>query len=176
MRILDRVLSAVLALALLAGGVVVAVEILLAGVDRGPWVVPYDRWREWAATTAWSNGEARLLWIALLAAGLGLLVVALWRRRPASLPLAPGPAGVAAELDRRGTERWLGERAGRVEGVSQARARVRATAVRVRAESVTTDGAEVRRRAADTVARHLGELGLARPLRVKAEVRSRRSP
>ena len=44
MRVVNRVIAAVLALALLVGGLLVAVEIVVAGFDRRPWVLPHDRW------------------------------------------------------------------------------------------------------------------------------------
>ncbi|CAN5669191.1 hypothetical protein BH20ACT1_BH20ACT1_12480 [soil metagenome] len=174
MPIANRVLATVLALALLVSGAVMAVEILLASVDRGPWLAPYDTWWEWATTTPWSHGDARLLFAVLAGIGLGLVVVELRRHRPVSLPMVPAASGVVAELDRRGVERWLADRAARVEGVSRAEAEVGTRAVHVRAASVASDSGGVEQRTRETVTRPLAELALARPLRVKVEVQSRR--
>lgn len=90
-RVINRALCAVLALALLVAGLVVISEIVLAGLNRGPWLVPHDRWWRWATTTAWSDRGARLLFAGLVLAGLVLLTLEAWRRRSSSLPLAPGP-------------------------------------------------------------------------------------
>ena len=173
-RVVNRVLCAVLALALLVAGLVVIIEIVLAGLQRGPWLVPHDRWWRWATTTAWSHRSARLLFAGLVLTGLVLLTLEVRRRHPSSLPLAPGPGGVASELDRRDVERWLAEWAGRVEGVTEAQAEVRNRVVRVRAGSVGGDTGAAQQRTRDTLARHLEELGLARPLAVKVDVRSKR--
>lgn len=174
LRPLNRVLCALLALLLLVGGLLVAVEILLAGLDRSPWLVPHDQWRDWATTTSWSQREARLLFVGLAVVGLALLLVELWRRRPSSMPLAAGPGGVASDLDRRGIERWLAERVRRVEGVSQAQAEVGARVVRVRAGSVGGDAAAVEQRIREMVRGSLEELALGRTLQAKVDVTSRR--
>lgn len=175
MRLANRVLSAVLALSLLVAGLVVAAEIVLAGLQRDPWLLPHDRWRRWATTTMWSDRSARVLFVALVAAGLALLAVEWWRRRPSSVPMASGSGGVAVELDRRRMERWLADRLQRVEGVTQASTEVGARVVRVQAASVSADRGGVEQRIRDAVARHLEELALVRPLRVKVDVRSRRA-
>lgn len=174
MRVANRILCAVLALALLAGGLVVAVEIVLAGLGRRPWLVPHDGWRNWATVTTWSARSARVLFAALVVVGLALLALELWRRRPPALPLASATGDVAAELDRRSMERWLADRVERVEGVSGAQAEAGAKVVHVRADSVGGDAGVVEQRVRDAVGRHLEELALARPLRVKVDVRSRR--
>lgn len=174
MRIANRVLCAVLALSLLVAGVVVAVEIVLAGLQRGPWLVPHDRWQRWALTTSWSDRSARVLFVALVAVGLGMLAVEWWRRRPSSLSLEATSGGVAADLDRRGVERWLADRVERVEGVTEAHAEVGARVLRVRAGSVGDDVSGVERRTREALGRHLEELALARPPRVKLDVRPRR--
>lgn len=174
LRLANRVLCAALALLLLVGGLVVAAEILLAGVGRGPWLVPYDDWRRWAATTAWSDRSARLVFAGLVLAGLGLLVLELWRRRPAALPLTPGAGGMATDVDRRDVERWLVDRVDRIEGVTQAQAEVGAKVVRVRAGSVGGDVGAIEQRTRDALARDLEGLALARPLQVKVDVRPRR--
>lgn len=170
----NRVLCAVLALVLVVGGLLVAIEIVVAGLDRNPWLVPHDQWRRWATTTSWSDRDARLLFAGMVVVGLGLLFVELWRRRPSSLPLGPGPGGVASDLDRRGVERWLADRVGRVDGVAQAQANVGAKVVRVRAASVASDTSAVEQGARDMVQRSLEELALARPLRVKVEIHPNR--
>ncbi len=174
LRLANRVLCAVLALLLLVGGLVVAAEIVLAGIGRGPWLVPYADWRRWAATTAWSERSARLVFAGLVLAGLALLMLELWRRRPSSLPLVPVAGGVAADIDRRDVERWLVDRVDRIEGVTQAQADVGAKVVRVRAGSVGGDIRAIEQRTRETLARDLEELALARPLQVKVDVQSRR--
>lgn len=170
----QRVMSALLALALMLGGLVVAAEIMVAGFGRQPWLVPHDRWWQWAATTGWSDPGARLVFAGLLVTGMVLVALAWWRRPPSSLALASGAGGVAAEVDRRDLERWLVERMARVDGVSQARIEVGTRTVRVSIVSVGGDGNGVERRTREAVERQLEALALARPLPVRVDTRSGR--
>lgn len=173
MRVADRVLSAILALALMVGGLLVAAEIVLGGLGRGPWILPYDRWERSAVATPWSDGNARLIGLALVGGGVVVLAVQVARRRPQALDLTGGKDRAPASLDRRGVERWLADRVERVEGVADARTRLRRRVAVVRASSVGQDHHDVERRLRETVAGHLGELDLAMPLRVDVRVASR---
>jgi hypothetical protein len=174
-RILNRVVSVLLAVALIAGGVLVAVEIVLAALDRDPWVLPHDEWYRSARETPWSDGDARLVFGVLALVGLVLLVLELLRRRTQALPLADRSEGARADLDRRGVERWLAGRLADVEGASDARAKVKKRQVAVSAATPQRDVAEVQQRLEASAADHLDELDLAAPLRVRAKVESRRS-
>lgn len=171
MRILDRALSAALALALLAGGLVTAVELVLAGFDRSPWLIPYDRWLATARTTPWSDAGVRLFCAGLVVAGLSLLVVEGLRRRPDAFALAAQGSGVAAELDRRKLERWLVEQVEQVEGVVHAGAKVGARAAMVEVSSVGRDTAPVAVGVKEHAGRCLDQLGLDRPPRLRVKVR-----
>ena len=171
--LVNRAVCAVLALVATVAGVLVAAEILAAGVDRGPWLVPYDRWDRWARATSWSDGDVRLASAAMLLAGAAILLVQLVRRRPDALELAAGAGGVGARVDRRGAERWLAERAGEVDGVIAARARIGRKAATVHAGTLERDTGAVARRLQEVLEAHLAQLGLERPLRVKADVRGR---
>lgn len=170
MRIANRVLCAVLALSLVVGGLLAAAEVVLAGLGREPWLVPYERWERVLRTTPWSDGGVRLVLAGLVAAGVALLALEAVRRRPEELAMAPGPAAEAV-VDRRSAERWLAGRVHRVEGVVDASARLgrRTAVVRVGSVGRSTEGLEPRVR--EAVAGHLDELGLAKPLRVGVEVR-----
>ena len=173
MRILDRVLSAVLGLALMVGGLVTAIEIVLAGLGRSPWLVPHDRWAEWARTTAWSDTDVRLIVAGLIAVGALLLVVQGVRRRPEALTLAAGDSGVVAELDRHGAERWMVERIERVEGVAGAGVRIGSRSAVVEATSVGRDTATVDRGVREAAASGFESLNLDRTPRLRVKVRPR---
>lgn len=174
MRIANRVLSAALALSLVVGGLLVAAEVVVGVVGRGPWLVPYDRWERSARTTPWSDGDVRLLFAALVLAGAVLLVVEVARRRPEALTVRSGKGGVEAQLDRRGVERWLADKLERVDGVTEARARLGRKDVRVHVGTVERDTATTKQRVDEAIARHLGELELDQALPARVEVRSRR--
>jgi len=175
MRVLNRTASAVLALALLAGGLVAAVEILSAFLGREePLVLPWDRWYEDARATPWSDPDLRLLFVVLLAVGVLLLVMEAVSRRPTAVPLESDDGKGRAELDRRGLERWLGKQLEGVDGVAGARARVRRRGALVDAESTGRDTGRVRDELRVAAGEALDRLSLERTMPVKVNVRSRR--
>lgn len=170
MTVLNRVLCALLALAVLAAGLLVAAEILAAGLDRGPWIVPYDRWQRTLRTTPWSDLAVRLVSAGMVVVGVVILVLQAWRRRPGALVLAPTAGGAAARLDRRRAEQWLSEHLGRVDGVGSAAVRLDAKVARVRARTTEADPSATERRLRDDLDHQLERLGLESRLRTKLDV------
>ena len=175
MRTVTRLVSALLALALLVGGLLAALEIAAAGLGREDHlVVPWRDWRQDLLDTPWEDFTVRVVLAALLAAGILLLFLLLARRRPTAVPLADRVAGSAADLDRGGLERFLAARLERVDGVGGTNVKVRGGKARVTAVTPARDTAPVEsslRGAADAA---LGELGLATSLPVRVSVSSRR--
>lgn len=174
MRIIDRVLSAVLGLALLVGGLLVAIEIVLAGLDRPPWLLAHDRWTASASTTPWSDPDLRLLFAALIVVGALLLVAEVARRRPELLPLAAQGPGVVTALDRREVERWLAERVERVEGVAGAGVRINTRSALVEAASVGRDTSKVDAGVRKVATDSLELLNLDHTTRLRVKVRPRK--
>jgi hypothetical protein len=170
-RIANRALAAALALGLLAGGLLVAVEVVVAGFDRRPWVLPHDDWYVSARTRSWESAPPRWIFIGLVAAGLLLLLLQLAHRRPRALPLAPGE--VPADVGRRSLEKALVREAARVDGVSAAKAKVDGDRAQVVAASSRrqTDGLEPR--VTQALDRRMGALGLARLPAVRVKVHGR---
>ena len=171
MRLLSRAVSAVLALALLAGGVVIAVEIVVAAFGRDPWVLPHDRWYRSTREHSWDDAATRWSCIGLVAAGLLLLILQVLRRRPVSLPLAAG--ATTADIGRRSLERSLARVATGVDGVAKARVRLSADRADVVAISNRRLVDEVRPRVSDALERRVRSLGLARAPQVKVDVQGR---
>lgn len=174
MRVVNRALAAVLALALLVGGLLVAVEIVVAGFDRAPWVLPHDQWYRSARTRTWDSAPPRWIFIGLVVAGLVLLALQFARRRPAALPLTP--AAVPADVGRRSLERALTREATRVDGVATARTRVDGTRADVVATTHRRQPGDLQPRVAAALDRRLTSLGLARApaVRVRLHARSER--
>jgi hypothetical protein len=170
-RIVNRVLAAVLALALLVGGLLAAVEIVVAGFGRKPWLVPHDRWYRSARTRSWQSAPPRWIFIGLVVAGLGLLVAQLARRRPTVLELTP--AAVPADVARRSLERALVREASRVDGVAAAKVKVDKDRAEVLATTNRRRSDELEPRVVQALDRRVGSLGLARPPAVRVKVRSR---
>lgn len=173
-RSTNRVVSALLALALVVGGVVVAVEIVLAALERGHWLLPHGTWLASARETTWEDRSARLLFLALVLLGLALVLLELARRRPPALEMASRSGGVRADLERRGIERWLATRLADVDGATAVKAKIGTRAVDVTAATPQREVAEVQQRLERTAQDHLNQLDLARPLAARAKVTSRR--
>jgi hypothetical protein len=147
------------------------VEIVVAGFDRRPWVVPHDRWYTSARLRTWESAPPRWIFIALVAAGIALLLSQLARRRPGALDLTPGP--VPADLGRRSLEKALVREATRVDGVAAARARVTEAKADVVATSNRRQTGDLGPRLTQALDRRLGVLGLARPPAVRVKVDGR---
>ncbi|MGH9041004.1 MAG: DUF6286 domain-containing protein [Acidimicrobiia bacterium] len=168
MRITNRVLAVAAALALAAGGLLVTVEIAVAALGHGPWMMPYDDWLASARNSRWESSGPRSLFLALTLAGEILIVLQLMRGRPRSLPLEAGPS--RAGLSRRSLEKTLARTAGGQNGVATAGARIRRHRARIVAASLRTPD-EVRPRVEEATRARLQELGLDDQLDVTVRVR-----
>jgi hypothetical protein len=171
MRIANRVLAAVLGLALLVGGLLVAVEIVVAGFDRRPWVLPHDDWYNSARLRSWDDAPPRWIFIGLVVAGVLLLLVQLARRRPTALAMTPG--AVPADIGRRSLEKALGREAARLDGVAAAKAKVREDRADVVASSNRRQTGDLVTTVTQALDRRMGALGLARPPAVRVKVHGR---
>ena len=171
MRVVNRVLAAVLALALLVGGLVVAVEIVVAGFDRRPWVLPHDDWYRSARLRSWDSAPPRWIFIGLIVAGLLLLFVQLARRRPTALALTPG--AVPADVGRRSLERSLRREATRVDGIAAAKAKVGKDKAAVVASSNRRRTDDLEPVLSQALDRRMAAIGLARPPAVRVKVHGR---
>lgn len=89
MRTFNRIASLVLGLALIAGGLLIAVESLLAAYRLGPWLLPSTPWYEALAGTRLADRATVLVAAALGLAGLALLVAELRPWPPHRLPVHP---------------------------------------------------------------------------------------
>ena len=171
MRLVNRVLAAVLALGLLVGGLAVAVEIVVAGFDRRPWVLPHDDWYRSARLRTWDSAPPRWIFIGLVAAGLLLLFVQLARRRPAALALTPG--AVPADVGRRSLERSLAREARTVDGIAAAKAKVGKDKAEVVASSNRRQTDDLEPVLSHALDRRMAAIGLARPPAVRVKVHGR---
>ena len=121
-RLSLRVLSVLLAAALLALGVIVTVEIVLAAFGQPPWLLPYPDVASTLREQTWDSLLARAVAVGLCLLGLLLLLPALRRGKPTALPLTPLTDGVDTHVSRRGLQRdrvcrrWTRRRGPRREG------------------------------------------------------------
>lgn len=173
MRMVSRLLAVALSLALLAGGILVAVEVVVAEFGRDPWVLPHDQWYRSASETSWSASSSRWLFSGLIAAGVILLLLQLARRRPAALPLEAQNPQHPAEVRRRSVERSLARVVGRVDGVAMAKARVSPGRARVRAMTNRRLIGDLEARVSRAAEQRLASLHLAAPPPVKVRIHQR---
>ena len=170
MRVANRVLAVAAALTVAAAGLLVAAEIALAGIGKGPWVVPYDDWYTSARANQWESSGPRWLFLALLAAGLAMLLSQTIKGAPRSLPLAGGRA--QAGISRRSLERTLARTAGGVDGVSGARVDIDGDRAHVTVTTTRRTG-DLRPGVEQAANERLRALGLVRPPAVLVDVNRR---
>lgn len=133
MRAAARILSALLALALFAGAVVVVIEVIRMLAGTTPLLIPADDWLARGRSSRWGDSDVQLVLAAGLLAGLALVVFALWPRRIHALETSTTTSGVDLYVERRGLERLLGDRVQRVDGIRSAGVELKKRRVVVRA-------------------------------------------
>jgi hypothetical protein len=170
MTVVNRVLATLLALALLLGGLLAAVEIVLAALGQRPWLVPHPDWTSWLTDQDLGSSIVLAILIGAVVLGLVLLVVALRRGRPGALPLPARVESVRTTASRRGIERTLRAAATRADGVRDARVRARRRSVRVRAVTAMRDPGDLQARVTEAISQRLEELGLSGTLRPRVTV------
>lgn len=170
MSIVNRVIATVLALALLLGGLLAIVEIVLAAVNRPYWLIPHPTWSTWLGEQSFTGGVVRAVLIGLAIIGLLLLLVALRRGKPGSLTLPGRTEGVRVTASRRGIERTLSNAARRADGVRSASVKAGRRAVRVKAATAVRSQHELQQPVTTAVSERLDELGLSGVLRPRVTV------
>ncbi len=161
MRIVSRLIALAVSLALVAGGVLVAVEIVVAELGWEPWVVPHDQWYEEARENAWSSPSVLVLFLAMAAVGLVLLVLQVTKRRPRALLLEPRQDGYPVAVGRRGLERSLVRSITRVDGVATAKVRLSERRARIRASTNRRLPGDLEARVARVAEQRLSAMKLA---------------
>jgi len=174
MRILNKLLAAVVSLGLIAGGLLVAIEVIFAELGRSSWVIPYEDWYRAGQSHAWSSPIVRNVGIALCAIGVVLLLLQLVKHAPevVSLEDQKGQHGQAV-VRRRSLERCLERAAHTVDGISRARVRVRRNSVRVRARTNRRNPGDLKAHATVAVSERIGTTNLARAPRIAVALRHR---
>ena len=173
---MTRALSALLALALLLGSLLVIAEVVVAAADRGPWLVPYTDWAAWMRERSWNDWVVNAALVGLVVVGLLLLFLAVRRGKPATFPLRGRTPGVDVKVSRRSVERSLAAAASRTPGITKTEASVRRRSARVKARSATRSESGLRQEVESAVKARLDSLGLARSMhpRVQVSLKDRR--
>jgi hypothetical protein len=135
MRVANRPLAFILAAALLACSVVIIAEVIGFAVHRGPLLVHWTTWQDWARSTRWDAFVVRVWATVLMVVGLVLVVLEFKPRRVTRLPLLAVCQATDATVSRRGLARILRTAATGVDGITGATVRVRRRRARVTAAS-----------------------------------------
>jgi hypothetical protein len=159
-----RVVSTLLALALLLGSVLAVWEIAAAALGRSP-LFPHAEWADWLSTRSWNDWIVIAVLVGLVVLGLLLLLLAFRRGKPSSLALGSRTEGVDVTVSRRSVEKSLETAAARTTGVAGASASVTRRTARVDARTVARSESDIRETVSSAVGARLDSLGLERRLR-----------
>lgn len=171
LHLVNRVLAALVALALVCLAVIVTVEVARWFVGEPSWLVP---WRSWEASLSDLRADDPLLvatavGVALL--GLLLLVFELKPRKPQDLPAAPLLPDVRTVVTRKGLASASETAARSVSGVVAADTSVRRSRVDVTARTRSRgEQRELRDRVRAAVQSTLDDLALERPPSVRVRI------
>ncbi len=176
-KLTNRLLAVLVALALLVLGVLVVVEIawvlLLGGSTEV--LLPYTGITDYLAGLAWDSRPARAILIGMVIIGGLLLLTELRRSRPGLLTLASSGGSVTVGADRRSVEKAVAASATDVEGVSAAVARVSSRKISVSAVAGPRDASGLREALTSRMQSWLEGLNLANPPALSVRVDERKS-
>jgi len=165
-----RALSALVALALFLGSLLVIVEIVLAAAGRGPWLIRYPDWTAWIRQRSWNDEVVKAILVGLVVVGLLLVFLAVRRGRPATLPLRGRTPGVDVTASRKSVERSLAAAVSRTSGITGADASVRRRSARIEARAASRSSSGLRQEVEAAARARLDSLGLRRDLRTRVRV------
>jgi hypothetical protein len=181
-RLVNRVLAALLSLALACAGVILIVEVVAYRVNsHGPAIVNWHPAYTWAARTTWIDGSIRGAAAILIALGLALLLAELKPARVSRLAADPdqaGAPGIDTAYTRRGVAAAVRSAVTDVDGVRGASVTVRRRRVAVAATAAALDkaAAQTLRESVTTAARQrLAQLNLRHASALSVRVTPSRS-
>jgi hypothetical protein len=176
MRLANRVLAALLSLALIVVSVLLIAEVI---ADRTSHRVAIVHWRtayDWAQHTTWNAGSIRVICGILILAGLVLLIAELKPARVSRFAADPDEAGADAidtAYTRRGLAAAIRSAVTAVDGVRSTAVKVRRRKVKIAATAAAQDRAaarSLREPIADAARQRLTALKLRRPPTVSVRV------
>jgi hypothetical protein len=167
----NRIVAALLAAALSAAGVIAVVEIIYAALDREPAVVDWRPLANALARNEFHDLGPRIAAGGIILAGAVLLVLGLWRGRPATLPLRSDAPHVEASTSRRSLQQALRATVLATAGVSAAKVRVGRHHASVRATSLLPAEADMSAQIERRLTEALTSLRLAEPLALRIKTK-----
>jgi Family of unknown function (DUF6286) len=177
MRIVNRLLAFVAALALVGVGAIIVIEVIAARTHSGPAIIQWHAILDWAHRNTWKADSVELTSAITATAGLVLLLPQLFRRRVSRLRIDTD-AGTDAAITRRGVTVTIRGAVAEVEGVASSRVKVGQRRIRVRALSTALPGevaGELHPKVTEAVSQQLEALRLHKPRRLRVAVNGRSS-
>jgi hypothetical protein len=177
MRLLNRPLGFILAVALAAASVILIIEVIEFAVNSGPAIVHWTTWYHWAQTTTWDAMVIRVWSAILILIGVILLALELKPRRITRLRLHSDNQATDAALTRSGLAGTLRTAATGIDGISSADVKVRRRRAIIAAKSAARGRAAadpLKQPVTQAVLDRLNSLGLQHPPRLKVRVLTRR--
>jgi len=147
MRLANRVMAALLSLAVACAGVLLIIEVIAARTGQDAVIVNWPAAYDWAARTAWISGSIRVTAGILIALGLVLLLAELKPARASRLAVDPakaGAAGIDTAYTRRGVAAAIRSAVTDVDGVGGASVKVTRRKVTIGASAAARDKAAAR--------------------------------
>jgi hypothetical protein len=138
LRLVNRLLAALLSVALIALGALIVIEVVANRTRHKYAAIRWHSAYEWLDRTIWQAGSVRVISIALLVLGLVLLALELKRSRPSRLQVV-GEDNIDAGYTRRGVVAALHSSVTDVDGISSAAVKVSRRKARVRAVAAAQD-------------------------------------
>lgn len=176
MRLLNRPLAFLLAVALAAASIIVIIEVITFAAHASPVVVHWPTWYQWAKKTRWDALVVRVWSAILIAIGVLILALELKPRRVTRLPLRSSDQATDAAVTRRGLAGTLRAAATSIDGITSATVTVRRRRALVAAKSAArgrSAAGALKEPVTQAVRGRLDNLNLYRPPRLKVRVISR---
>ena len=178
MRLLNRPLALLLALALAATGVILAIEVIAYALNAKPVVVPWTTWEHWASTTHWNRAVVKVWAVILIVIGLVFLLAQLKPRRSARVAMNGHSEHTDAAMTRKGLAAAVRAAVLDVDGIAKVEAVASGRKVRVNA-SASAQHNEAAKEFTEPVTQaaqaQLDSLGLKQSMRIRATVKGAKS-
>ena len=176
MRLANRVIAALLSLAVACAGVLLIIEVIAARTGHHAVIINWPAAYDWATRTPWISGSLRVIAGILIALGLVLLVAELKPARVsrfAADPAKAGAAGIDTAYTRRGVAAAIRSAVTDVDGIREASVKVARRKVTIGATAAAPGKAAARTLREPVTAaagQRLAALSLRRPSALSVRV------